>query len=246
MATDRADDAARLRRALAANPQDRVGWHNLAAAEGDLGNSAEAEAAARRALALGIPAPETRLVLARALQDLNRLEEAERMFEEALALRPTYPEAHRDLSQLRWMRTGRADAALRALDAALAKAPRDFYLHLVRSIALRATAWRLLGDARYEALYDYARLTHAETIDAPLEALKADLEALHRYRAHPFQQSVRGGGQLPLNAREMATLVPLVVLALIIGLYPESVLSFVHASVKQLPFVITSGAMGRL
>ena len=37
-----------------------------------------------------------------------------------------------------------------------------------------------------------------------LGSLKADLEALHRYRAHPFQQSVRGGGQLPLNAREMA------------------------------------------
>lgn len=301
MATDRAADAARLRRALAANPQDRVSWHNLAAAEGDLGHAAEAEAAARRALALGIAAPETRLVLARALQDLNRLDEAERMFEEALALRPTYPEAHRDLSQLRWMRTGRVDAALGTLDAALRKAPQDIYLHLVRSIALeyigdrpgalasaeaglahepselqllrqashlcaelgegaralafaqraaaaapaaapvqitlceallasgalaqaesvaarlcatdpldqhaialRATAWRLLGDARYEALYDYARLTHAETIDAPLGELGADLEALHRYRAHPFQQSVRGGGQLPLNAREMA------------------------------------------
>jgi predicted Zn-dependent protease len=298
---DRAADAARLRRALAANPQDRVGWHNLAAAEGDLGHAAEAEAAARRALALGIPAPETRLVLARALQDLNRLDEAERMFEEALARRPTYPEAHRDLAQLRWMRTGRVDAALAALDAALRKAPQESYLHLVRSVALeyigerpaalasaeagladapselqllrqashlcaelgegaravafaqrataaapgvpavqitlceallasgaiaqaesvaarlcamdsldqhavalRATAWRLLGDARYEALYDYARLTHAETIDAPLGELAADLEALHRYRAHPFQQSVRGGGQLPLNAREMA------------------------------------------
>jgi len=30
------------------------------------------------------------------------------------------------------------------------------------------------------------------------------LESLHRYRAHPFQQSVRGGGQLPLNAAELA------------------------------------------
>ena len=116
MATDRAADAVRLRRALAVNPQDRVGWHNLAAAEGDLGHAAEAEAAACRALALGIPAPETWLVLARALQDLNRLDEAERTFEEALALRPAYPEAHRDLSQLRWMRTGRVDAALGALD----------------------------------------------------------------------------------------------------------------------------------
>ncbi len=300
MATDRAADAARLRRTLASNPYDRVSWHNLAAAEGDLGRAAEAEAAARRAIALGIPAPETRLVLAGALQDLNRLDEAERMFEEALALRPNYPEAHRNLAQLRWMRTGDPVAALRALDATLHRVPRDVYLHVVRSIALEfigdkpgalaaaeaglavapgelqllqqaahlcaelgqgaravalaqragvaapgspgveftlceallaagdipqaaavaarlcaadplnqhslalaATAWRLAGDARYRALYDYERFMHTEIIDAPLEALAADLNALHRYRAHPFQQSVRGGGQLPIHAKEM-------------------------------------------
>ena len=51
---------------------------------------------------------------------------------------------------------------------------------------------------------------------------------------------------LELNAREMATLAPLVVLALVIGLYPESVLGFLHASVKQLPVVVTASAMGRL
>lgn len=297
---DRAADAARLRRTLAVEPLDPVSWHNLAAAEGDLGHAAEAEAAARRAIALGIAAPETRLVLAGALQDLNRLDEAELALEEALALRPNYPEAHRNLAQLRWMRTGDAGAALRALDATLRRASRDVHLHLVRSIALEfigdrasalasaeaglgaapadvqllqqashlcaelgqgaravalaqraaatapgfapvqftlceallasgdfaqgaviaarlcaadplnqhalalaATAWRLAGDARYLALYDYERLTHTETIDVPLDALAADLSALHRYRAHPFQQSVRGGGQLPIHAKEM-------------------------------------------
>ena len=300
MATDRAADAARLRHSLAADPLDRVSWHNLAAAEGDLGHAAEAEAAARRSIALGMAAPETRLVLAGALQDLNRLDEAELMFEEALALRANYPEAHRNLAQLRWMRTGNADAALRALDAALRRAPQDTQLHLVRSVALEfigdkagalaaaeaglavspdelellqqashlcaelrhgaravglarrasatapgfarvqftlcealladgdfaqasaiaarlcasdplnqhaiallATTWRLAGDARYQALYDYGRLTQTEIIDTPLEALASDLIALHRYRAHPFQQSVRGGGQLPIHAREM-------------------------------------------
>ena len=301
MATDRAADIARLRSAIAANAQDRVSWHNLAALEGDLGHAEEAEKAARRAIALGIPAPETRVVLARALQDLNRLDEAERFFEEAIALRPIYPSAHRDLAQLRWMRGARIDSALRALDDALRRAPHEKYLHLVRSIALefmgelaaalgsaeaglaqapdelellqqashlcaetgageravgfarlavklapdappvqvtlceallasglasdaegvaaalcarepndqhaialRATAWRLLGDERYGALFDYARLTHVEAIDVPLEETGAALIALHRYSSHPFQQSVRGGGQLPLNARELA------------------------------------------
>lgn len=300
MAQDRAADAARARRAVAVDPRDRVSWHNLAAAEGDLGNAHEAARAALRALELGIAAPETRLVLARALQDLNRLDEAECMFEQALALRPLYAEAHRGLAQLRWMRTSSTEAALRALDDALRGSPRDFALHHVRSVALefigdkvgalasaetgltfapdalpllrqaahlcaelgegsravtfarraaaaapglapvqitvcealfasgdvaqaemiaarisandpldqhalafRATAWRLLGDPRYEALYDYERLTYTEIIDAPLEELTVDLNALHRYRAHPFQQSVRGGGQLPLNAAEL-------------------------------------------
>jgi NADH-quinone oxidoreductase subunit M len=40
--------------------------------------------------------------------------------------------------------------------------------------------------------------------------------------------------RLDLNAREVATLAPLVVLALVIGLYPESVLSFLRVSVTQL------------
>jgi len=40
--------------------------------------------------------------------------------------------------------------------------------------------------------------------------------------------------RLDLNAREVATLVPLAVLALVIGLYPESVLGFLRTSVGQL------------
>lgn len=42
------------------------------------------------------------------------------------------------------------------------------------------------------------------------------------------------GLRLDLNAREIATLAPLAVLALVIGVYPESVLGFLRASVAQL------------
>ena len=42
------------------------------------------------------------------------------------------------------------------------------------------------------------------------------------------------GLRLDLNAREVATLAPLVLLALVIGFHPESVLGFLHASVTQL------------
>jgi hypothetical protein len=244
-------------------------------------------------------------VLARALLGQGKLDEAERAFEAALELRAGYPEAHLDLAQLRWMRTGDGVAALARLAAALQAAPAEPGLHLVRSIALeymnrpaeaasaaeaglghaprdlqllrqaahghaelgnvpralalarqaamlapqdpgtqitlceallaagaardaealaarlaaaqpldqhavalRATAWRLLGDARYGELHDYPTFVASRKIAAPagwasleafLEMLRAELEGLHCFRSHPFQQSVRGGSQLMLH-----------------------------------------------
>ncbi len=306
----RVADAARLRAALAIQPNDRVSWHNLAAAEGDLGRAPEAESAARRAIALGIPAPETRLVLARALQSLRRLDEAENMFKKAIALRPAYADAHRDLAQLIWMRTGRIEDALKKLSRALRAAPAQSDLHAVHSsvleyagdavgalaaaerglahapkdvallrqtahlcilagdsakalplsmraeqlapndasaqisvcesllasgrpqdaeakaaalcsalpthqyaLALRATAWRLLGDSRYAALHDYAALVAQQQLDVPdgfedlnsfLSVLSDELQSLHSFHTHPFFQSVRGGSQLTLQAEELS------------------------------------------
>ena len=304
--TNRAEDALRWRTAVAAKPSDRIAWHNLAAAEGDLGRVAEAEAAARRAIELGLQAPETRLVHARALQSLHRLDDAQRAFEEAVRLRPGYVDAHRDLAQLVWMRTGDARAAIAALDRAIAASPAVPGLHWVRSIvlefagdreaalasaeaglahaandrqllrqaahlcidlgdapralelaarasraapagsaaelatmceallaagraseadgvaeqlvratphdqhalALQATAWRLLGDRRYAALCDYANLVDVQKLEVPpgygsldefLAVVKAELEGLHEFHAHPLQQSVRGGSQLHLQ-----------------------------------------------
>ncbi|MEO8306067.1 MAG: putative 2OG-Fe(II) oxygenase [Betaproteobacteria bacterium] len=136
MQNSRAADVVEFRRRLSSDPDDRVTWHNLAAAEGDVGHAAEAEDAARRALALGIAAPETRLVLARALLAQRRLDEAERVFEEALALRPAYVDAHRDLAQLRWMRTGQTEPALRRLESEIKRTPREPGLHWVKSLVL--------------------------------------------------------------------------------------------------------------
>jgi NADH-quinone oxidoreductase subunit M len=48
------------------------------------------------------------------------------------------------------------------------------------------------------------------------------------------------GHRLDLNAREIATLLPLVVMALVIGLHPESVLGFIRAPVALLLEAITS------
>ena len=61
----------------------------------------------------------------------------------------------------------------------------------------------------------------------------------------PGLQALR---HLDLNAREVATLAPLALLVLAIGLYPESVLGFLRASVTQLLAALpaSGGSVGRL
>lgn len=116
-----------------ARPDSMANQHNVAAALGDLGRSVEAEAAARRAFALGGDAPETWLVLARALMGQDRHDEADAAFRQVLARRPGDVDAITDLSQLIWMRTEDLSAALAPVEAAIAAFPKDPRLHVVRS-----------------------------------------------------------------------------------------------------------------
>ncbi|WP_165799681.1 putative 2OG-Fe(II) oxygenase [Sphingomonas oleivorans] len=300
-AAGRLDDALALNlQAVRMEPDNGVAEHNLAATLGDLSRFAEAVEAASRAIAKGLDAPETWLVLARALQGVGRLDEADGAFRAALARRPGYVDAHRDLAQLRWMRTGEMAAATSALDDVLARSPTpeltlvkarilrcagndigaaavlaaglaswpdmpmlsiaaaqvaattgesetqlahataalrtaphspdaaraaiEALLHLGRAreaeqlalrllatapadqgvLALLATAWRLLGDPRYEELCNTDLLISSTPIDAPtgwatreafLVALSAALRELHVWRTHPLDQSVRHGSQ---------------------------------------------------
>lgn len=132
----RLDEALVLRRAeVAASPNSAVVEHNLASLLGDMGQAAEAEAAARRALAKGGDAPETWLVLARALVAQSRHDEADPAFRAAIARRPDYVDAVRDLSQLIWMATADGAAAVAPIDRALAVAPGSAALHVVRAKA---------------------------------------------------------------------------------------------------------------
>lgn len=99
-------------------PGKPIPLHNLAAVLGDAGEARRAEAAARAAMAAGGDAPETWLVLARALQSQNRFDDAQAAFDAALARRPGYLDAMRDLAQLIWMRTGDVQAALAVVPVA--------------------------------------------------------------------------------------------------------------------------------
>jgi len=293
-----------LQRIADQQPTSAVAWHNLAAALGDMGDAPAAEAAARQALARGGDAPETWLVLGRALVCLSRLDEAEAALRRATAHRPDYPEALRDLAQLVWMRGGRARDALSPLDSLLASpgaspdqaalrasiareiaGPQEAFeglrpwldtrpslavllvanaaasefdpslaLHLATqavalapddpraeialstariatgqadqalpaldrliarfpldqtAIALRFTAWRVVGDPRALTAADYGRLVRAYDLVPPpgidagpwMARAGQALRRLHPFVAQPLGQSIRSGVQAALDPR---------------------------------------------
>lgn len=74
-------------------------------------------------------------------------------------------------------------------------------------LAMQADAWRMLGDARYHALYDYTQFVRSGFIDTPkgwrnlpayLVDLRRELEQVHPSNAHPVGQSLRLGSQVAL------------------------------------------------
>lgn len=127
------------KRAALAAPGSGVAQHNVAALLADLRRFEQAREVAEHALALGIKAPETHLVHGRALLGLGALDEAERAFRKALEHRPDYPDAHRDLAQLIWMRGASVKAAGAQLDAALTETPSSAQLRVVKAKLLEAT-----------------------------------------------------------------------------------------------------------
>jgi tetratricopeptide (TPR) repeat protein len=135
------------RRAAALSPNSGVAQHNVASTLGDLGQFEAAQAAAERAFALGLDAPETWLVYGRALLGQKRLDEAERAFGEVLRRRLSYADAHRDLAQLIWMRREDAQAATAALDRAIAAHPLD-RPETHELIAVRAQVLKFAGQAQ--------------------------------------------------------------------------------------------------
>jgi tetratricopeptide (TPR) repeat protein len=106
--------------------------------------------------------------------------------------------APRNLMAAALLGTGDPRKALNLCEALLSGAPDDQYL-----IALQTTAWRLLGDARYDAYCDYGQLVRPCMLQAPspwpdlpsfLSDLKQSLERLHNPHGHPLLfQSLRHG-----------------------------------------------------
>ena len=117
--------------------------------------------------------------------------------ERALRIVPTNAAA-RTLLAAAQLGVGNAGAALAECETLLARTPDDQYL-----IALRSTAWRMLGDARYAQLCDYRNLVVPQRLEPPppwgdLPAFLADLTVslnrLHNPQGHALLfQSLRNG-----------------------------------------------------
>ena len=194
----RLDEALALRRAeVTASPNSAVAEHNLASLLSNMGQAAEAEAAARRALAKGGDAPETWLVLARALVAQSRHDEADPAFRAAIARRPEYVDAVRDLSQLIWMATADGAAAVAPIDAALAVAPRSAALHVVR-----AKAQEYAGVSAQEV---WAGLSAAPGDDVAVQSAAADA-ALSFDRDRALDHARRAVALAPRETRTRLTL----------------------------------------
>lgn len=98
---------------------------------------------------------------------------------------------------------GRAEEALEIAERLLLRDP-----HNGHAIALRASVWRVLGDPRYAAVYDYAHFVRPATIDTPpgwlsladyLRDLAESLHNRHVLHAHPIGQTLRTGTQVDLD-----------------------------------------------
>jgi tetratricopeptide (TPR) repeat protein len=193
---DRAQSTAALDRALQTFPGDEA---LLAAKAAILQGAGDARGAYACLAAPAARAQAAPTLLVRA--GLAALEfdpaTARALAERALRVSPSATAA-RNLLAAALLGVGDAREALRHCETLLAGAPDDQYL-----IALQATAWRLLGDARHDAYCDYARLVRTYRLPTPpgwsdlpgfLADLKRSLERLHDPHGHPLLfQSLRRG-----------------------------------------------------
>ena len=106
------------RQAVTSFSGNAIAWHNLAATLDDLGQAEEAVAACERAFRLGIDAPQTFAVYARALRAAGRHERAEYAYQQALARTPADAGVASEYANYVWMMRGDVAAADAVLDRA--------------------------------------------------------------------------------------------------------------------------------
>lgn len=171
-----------LSKAAVLAPNDGFVAHNLAAALGDCGQHARAVPAARTAISLR-DAPESWLVLGKALQTLGDLPGARHALEQAVRRRPGYIDALQLLSQLIWMTTGDAGAALAPLLKAVKATPSPelaaITCGVIKDVRGPEAALAFIGDwtGRGFAIVELAAAAAAARVDVDRQLAHAALAA---------------------------------------------------------------------
>jgi Flp pilus assembly protein TadD len=166
------------------------------------GRGEVAEQSLREQLRRSGPVPQLRYLLSHVLRESQRLEEAETEALESAAALPENPAAVENLVSILLSR-GRPNEALAFIGAQRARMP------LAQAwLAYEATAARLLGQPRYQELYDYQRFVCCYELEPPSPfgslaelnaALLEVLAARHRSDTQPLGESLRGGSQTRRN-----------------------------------------------
>ncbi|MBL4619912.1 MAG: tetratricopeptide repeat protein [Marinicaulis sp.] len=140
-------------------PNNVAVLHNYAAVLGEAGRNKEAVEIMRKAFSIGLNAPESWLVFGRVLAGNRDLEEAEAALMHLVRMQPTDHEAHRELAQLIWMKTGDRDKALVVLNAAIEANPGASNLHIARAQVYGQTGSH---DTEYAIVKEAARLSNGD------------------------------------------------------------------------------------
>lgn len=188
-----------LRAALRQAPENPALWQTLVELQRRLGRDEEASAVLDEVRARGIPqTPGLGILLAEASARRGEAEAASREFEALLGRFPgdPGPPIHFAMHLLRHEQPDRAAALC---DAVLEREPFNQL-----ALAYLSTALQLCGEPRAQWLCDYERMVLPVQVPAPADfagtdafftALRDVLEEQHHTRAHPLEQSVRGGTQ---------------------------------------------------
>ena len=171
-ALGRIDEAVNgYRRLAAARPDNLAVAHALAIALDRVNNLAEAGRIADQLFGRGYQSAALHQIHARSLAAQGAPERAEAALRECLRLEPRLVEAHNELAQLIWLRTGDVAQATAALDQALRIFAHDDALWAAKAAIVQGT-----GDAR--GAYDCLAPLAARAKAPPALLVRAGLAAL--------------------------------------------------------------------
>jgi Flp pilus assembly protein TadD len=181
-------------------PRSATTAHALALALATADQHAEAVRVVQTLLASGYQHPSLHRLHGRSLNALGAPDEAESALQQCVRLEPRQVNAHQELAQLIWLRTGSVAAATGPLDRALTSFPQDALL-----LAAKAAILQGAGDAR--AAFDcLAPLT--KRVDAPPALLlRAGLAAIEFNAPAALELAKRAVGCSPGDAAARSLLV---------------------------------------